>query len=321
MKFLSAFIGLFRLVNTSCAVFRGVDSPLNSAVGGAVASISLLFDDVERRQGVALYLFVRGWEVYVKQLVRVGVFPYWKYAESFLFGVANMPIMYGFLFEPDLLQRGYYKWILSMGNITDQGLGDTLRVRRDAYFNRGEIIPFRNCSCGYHEGPCTSYCIIDWFRGLLRAGKIYFPVHFLPLLIFRYNAVAKDPQGQILKTGIALLNSCCFLTSYQILVKGSECFLRNNRHVDSSWHALVSGLLTGLSCLFERDSRVSELMLYCMPRGIEAGWNYLTKYGYVKNIKYAEVGFMAVAMGMLTASARADFKLTYHRSLCFLIGS
>ena len=153
-RFLGGFSGIFRGVNALLASVNGKDSSDNAMVAGGVASLAILFDEKSRRQNIALYLFVRAIDVYVKKLVRLGVLPYWSHFESFLFGVCNMPIMYGFLFDPSILQKGYYKWILSMGNVTDKGLDATLRARRLAQLE-GKDIPLCPCSSGYHEGPCT----------------------------------------------------------------------------------------------------------------------------------------------------------------------
>lgn len=77
-----------------------------------------------------------------------------------------------------------------------------------------------------------------------------------------------------------------FLSTYVFAVKGSQCFLRNVRQTDVAWHALLSGLLTGVSTYFERKSRVSELMLYCIPRGLSATFKYYNKRGYINPIPY-----------------------------------
>mmetsp|Transcript_17479 Transcript_17479/g.27283 ORF Transcript_17479/g.27283 Transcript_17479/m.27283 type:complete len:360 (-) Transcript_17479:172-1251(-) len=319
--FLSTLIGGFRALNVLFTCQSGKDCPENAMKAGALASLSILLDDSSRRLSISLYLFSRSLDVLVKRLVREGKLPYWKYFETFLFGFANVPIMYGFLFEPDILQKGYYNWILNMGDVTHDGLGETLRVRRDEYFQHGRKIPFRPCNSGYHEGSCLKHSTGDWFRGLIRAGKIYLPVHFIPLLLFRYKALLRDPSEALFKTSIALLRSCCFLTTYVLCIKGTNCFLRNLFKRDATWHALLAGQLTSFACLFEKPSRVSELTLYCLPRAAEATWTYLLRRGSVKSIKYSETLLFTAAMAVLLSGSRADFKPTYHRSLCFLIGS
>jgi hypothetical protein len=319
--FLGALVGLFRGLNAVSTAWEGRDAPVSAARAGAVAGVALLLDEASRRQMIALYLFSRGLDVATKRLVRDGRIPYWKHFEALLFGVSNMPIMYGFLFMPEILQPSYYKWILRMGVVTDKGLAGTLRERRDTFFKTGELIPFRPCSHGYHTGPCTVHCATDWVAGLLRAGKIYLPVHLVPLLLLRTKALAKDPAPVLSRTALGFASSCAFLSTYVLCVKGSQCFLRNLRQEDAGWHALVAGLLTGLSTYLEQPARISELMLYCLPRGLEATWIYLERAGYVVSIKNFEAVFMSCAMAVLLSSSKADFKRAYYDSLCFLLGS
>ncbi len=317
--FVGTFSALFRSTNAFLAAFRGVDDPTNAFISGLVGGFSILLESSERRSGFALYLLVRATEIYIKQLVRQGYLPYWSHAEPFFFGVANMPIMYGFLFYPEILDSGYYRWILNMGVITDKGLKATLRDRREAFFQRGEITPFMPCSTGYHQGSCAHHVSTDWVYGLLRAFKIYLPVHLIPLLAFRFKRLLKDPVNTSIRTGKGILLSCMFLSSYVALVKGSQCFLRNLRQVDAGWHALVSGLLTGLACYFEQPSRVSELMLYCVPRGISATFKYFENQGKVHPIPYGEVALFSLAMALIMSRSKADFKPTYYNLLCYFL--
>lgn len=320
--FLGVFTGAFRGLNAAFTSWSGEDKPANSFFAGLIAGGALLLDEAGQRKTVALYLFSRSLDLVAKRLCRDGVVPHLPWFEAFMFGVSNMPIMYGFLFMPEILVPSYYKWILSMGNFTDpKGLVATLIERRDAWFKRGEKIPFRRCSHGYHEGPCTPYCIMDWFGGLLRAAKIYLPVHLLPLVLFRYKSLINDPKDQLLHSAKGFISSCMFLSTYVFCVKSSQCFLRNARQRDSGWHALISGMLTGLATYFETKSRVSELMLYCVPRGMEATWNYMEINGMVKSIKNFEAVFFCIAMAVLTSSSKADYKLTYFQGLGYLMGS
>jgi len=317
--FLGAFTGLFRLSNAVLTAWTGNDTPSNSFFAGGIAGLTLLIDERERRKMIALYLFSRSLDVLVRRSTRDGYLPYWKDFEAFMFGVSNIPIMYGFLFEPDILQKGYYEWILHMGAVTDQGLSLALRERRNA-LAKGEWMPLVPCSRGYHEGSCTWHCVSDWFFGLGRAGKIYVSVHLLSLA-FRHKALAADPKTQLLKTFVGFIKSCMFLSTYVFFVKSSQCFLRNLRQTDDNWHAVVAGMLTGFSTYLEKPSRVSELMLYCVPRGMEATWIYLEKRNYVKSVGGFEAVFYMIAMAILTSGQRADFKPTYHNSLCFVLGS
>jgi len=319
----AAFFGLYsgtlRAVNAQMCNSRKKVDQWNAIVAGFVASLVLLIDDKERRQIVSIYVFVRAMSVLVKGLSREKVLPYYEHAEAAIFGIVNAPIMYGFLLEPDLIDPGYYKWILGMGNLTHESLQITLRERVNHFHKTGELLPFCTCQPHYHTGSCVGYCTHDWFLGLGRAAKIYAPVHILPLLIFRYRKLMKEPQKQVTDTAKALMYSCMFLTTYQFTVKFSNCMLRNARQVDDGYQAMLGGLLTGLACLFERPSRVSELMLYCVPKSLEACWNFGRKYYGFQPVPYFELPLFAVGNAILVSALKEDLKSTYFNAVSFLV--
>ena len=317
--FFALYCGLLRgLVNQFCIYRRGVNDRWNAIFAGALAGLALLIDDVERRRIIAVYIFVRAMSVLVKGLSREKILPYNPHAETILFGIVNMPIMHGFLLEPDILDQGYYRWILNMGNVTHEGLDLTLRTRY--HVNSGEVhLPFHPCQPHYHTGSCVGYCSHDWFLGLGRAAKIYAPVHILPLLIFRYNKLLKDPAGQVLSTAKALAYSCMFLTTYQFNVKFSQCMLRNARQTDDMPQALFAGLVTGFACLFETPSRISELMLYCVPKAMEACWNYGVKHFGFTPVPYFEVPLFMVGSAVLVSTFKEDLRTTYFNALSFIV--
>jgi len=319
----AAFFGtwnfLLRATNSALAKLRP-DSQYNALAAGAVAGLALVIDDVERRRMVAMYAFVRAMSVLVKGLSREGVIPYWEHAESAMFGLVNGPIIYAFLLETDLLDPGYYRWILNMGAVTHDGLGVTLRHRREHFAATGELLPFRTCQPHYHDGSCVGHCTSDWVLGLGRAAKIYAPVHIIPVLLFRYKKLMSHPMQQLLDTSRNVLLSCMFLSSYVFAVKFSQCMMRNFTQQDTVPQALLGGFLTGFACLFERPSRVSELMLYCVPKSLEVCWNYLAKHAGAKPVPLYELALFVIGSSLLVAARREDIKSTYFNVLVFAVG-
>lgn len=318
-SFYSAWNGSFRLINALLFKFRGKDDRLNAAMAGFAAGMTLLADDEQRRRSIAIYVFVRAVSVLIKGLSREGTLPYWEHTESLGFGIINGPIMYGFLLEPEILDPGYYKWILGMGAVTDSGLAITLRQRTRDFLLTGVLSPFQPCQPHYHTGSCVGYCTTDWVAGLGRAAKIYAPVHILPLILFRYQKLQKDPVGSIAETAKALALSSMFLSTYQFNVKFSQCMLRNARQKDTAGHAITAGLLTSLACLFERPSRVSELFLFCVPKSLEAVWNYGVKYWGFQPVPFFEIPLFMVGGAILLSSLKEDLKSTYFNALKFLV--
>ncbi|KAH9262270.1 hypothetical protein BASA82_000681 [Batrachochytrium salamandrivorans] len=313
--FFSGYTAVLHGVNALLVNARGVDDRWNAAASGFLAGLALLLDrDVERRRIIAIYVAVRATSVLVKALARERVLPVIPQFESMMFGLINMPIMYGLLLEPDMLDPGYYKWILGMGDITHSGLETTLRLRF-----KDPSLPFCTCQPHYHTGSCTGYCVRDWFAGLGRASKIYAPVHILPLLIFRFAKLRAEPQKQFVQTAKALALSSMFLTTYQFNVKYSQCMLRNARLKDDLFNATVGGGLTGLACLFETPSRVSELMLYCVPKALEVVWNYGVKYHHWKTVPYFELVLFTLGNAVLVSALKEDLKSTYFNALAFVV--
>jgi len=263
---------------------------------------------------------VRGMSVLVKGLSREKVIPYWEHAESALFGLVNGPIIYAFLLETDLLDQGYYRWILNMGQVTHDGLHLTLRARRDHLEKTGELLPFVPCQPHYHSGSCVGHCTTDWVLGLGRAAKIYAPVHIIPLLLFRYKKLLSNPMQQVVDTGRNVLLSSMFLSSYVFAVKFSQCMMRNTTMQDTAPQAILGGFFTGFACLFERPSRVSELMLYCVPKSLEVCWNWLVKHYGAKTVPFYEIPLFVLGSAILVAARREDIKGTYFNILVFAVG-
>eukprot|EP00924_Labyrinthula_sp_SR-Ha-C_P009089 snap_masked-scaffold_2-processed-gene-12.32-mRNA-1 protein AED:1.00 eAED:1.00 QI:0/-1/0/0/-1/1/1/0/464 len=330
--FLALYISSFRALNVLFSFLRKTDDQANAALSSFLASISFLIirPTVGSSRDLSLYLFSRSLAIFTRQLARNKLIPTLSLFPYLMFGVSNIPIMYGFLYLPDILQKSYYKWILLMGAVTDTQLNDSLRAHRDFINNPG----FERCAI--HDGPCSIYCSTDFFLGIPRAGKIYAPIHLLPL-VFRllrvlYLGKGTDKMPQMVqRTMLSFLGSSIFLTSYQSIVKGVGCYFRNKYKADLDFTGIAAGFLTCLGCIFESRSRVIELMLYCFPRGLEAAYKYLVMYSRLKTSKGvklltsipAHVGdwaLFSIGMAILTSGQRQDFKSAYYKALKFLIG-
>ncbi len=65
----------------------------------------------------------------------------------------------------------------------------------------GEAVEFRPCDLRYHPGQsCTRFFVTSLPSLVLRLVKMYAPVHFLPLLLFRFKKVVNDPVKFLLST-------------------------------------------------------------------------------------------------------------------------
>lgn len=160
----------------------------------------------------------------------------------------------------------------------------------------------------------------NWFLGLVRSMQIYFPVHFLPAILFRFQELKKTPLVTIARTSYAVLCSSAFLTSHQTIVKLVICTARNVFHRDSIAALLVAGVATSGALYFEHTKRRFELMLYCFPRALTIVWELLKRRGLVRYVKHSEVLLFCLSMSLIMSRPAFCFKPTYLRMLRFTFG-
>ncbi len=105
--------------------------------------------------------------------------------------------------------------------------------------------------------------------------------------------------------------------------------LRSHVHVharvrdrrDERWHAWLAGALTGFSLLIESKHRRTELMLYCLPRGVAVCWGLLRDRGVLAAVPGAEAIMFAVAMAVILGIDREHHKPAVQGILKVLFGS
>ncbi|CAI5726075.1 unnamed protein product [Peronospora effusa] len=320
--FSGSLVGIFRLTElTTRAARGGTRDAANLAIAGAVAGLALLLDSPSRRSTISLYIFVRMLDVVCRHFVSIGVLPTWRYSSEVLFAMSNAAIMYAFVVDPSLLPKGYYQWICRIGSVNHHGLEYTIRQRMrgqlDVY---GNSLPFRRCQPHYHMESCVAHAIKEWINGLGRSMQIYFPVHFLPAMFFRFQQLQGAPVSTIARISYAALCSSAFLTSYQTVAKLVVCMARNAFRRDYATTSLAAGVATGGALLFEHTKRRFELMLYCFPRALDIVWQLLKRRGILRYVKHSEVALFCLSMSLIMSSPARYFKPTYLRILRFIFG-
>jgi hypothetical protein len=126
-----------------------------------------------------------------------------------------------------------------------------------------------------HDKDCTPGHLRCFATGLLRAARMYVPVHFIPALIYHGDAAAKNPVSFVTRAATRVWWSSVFLSAYTTIAKQTVCVLRRHYGYDHRSHALIGGFLAGSSLFFEYPSRHLELLLFCIPRSMEAVLNLL----------------------------------------------
>lgn len=313
--FFGALIGSHSLLRYFFFHLRGRDGRINGALAGALSGLSILLDHPAERGGMALYSLVRACYVVVHTWMRYGYVQRVPKASYALFALANVPIMYAAMLQPDLLNRGYYKWILNIGAMQHESLG----VMREPYLD--PTLQWRPCGPPWHEGRCLTAHTLEVPSRMVACGKMYLPVHALPLLLFRWRTLTKEPLSFATSVGTGTLKSAAFLSGYIWCLKTAVCLFRNVRGVDSWWHPAAGALATFAPLHFEKESRVSELMLYCIPHSLRVVWGALEQRGLVRNWgALGPVVIFCMASALVMSTERRDWKPTYARMLSFMFG-
>jgi hypothetical protein len=106
--------------------------------------------------------------------------------------------------------------------------------------------PLRSCSDaqGLHPGlSCSRFWLVSMAPLVVKAFKVYAPVHFIPLLLFRFRKMLADPVAFVTQGLKATAWSTLFLTMYGNVVKGVLCSTRAvRRYVAACVHPLSHSL-------------------------------------------------------------------------------
>jgi membrane-bound inhibitor of C-type lysozyme len=61
----------------------------------------------------------------------------------------------------------------------------------------------------------------------------------------------------------------------------------------------TAAVFSGFGILFEQAHKRVEITYYCIPKTLEATWNFLEKRNLVKTLPYQEILAFALAMGVI----------------------
>ncbi|MES1909150.1 MAG: hypothetical protein MHM6MM_001946 [Cercozoa sp. M6MM] len=296
--------GVYNLLLRFLRRFRQKDDYFNTAVAGFVSGLMLRFDTPGRRRTVATYFFCRAIDFLCSALAKreMHLLPeaMRPHVVTALFQIASAVIMYAWHVYPDALPKSYHRWISHKGHIdhrTRQAIedicqrgGPTKHVDLTSWcqewnmprdFSKVEYPRRLPCQVMHPWSPhsCTKGAAMQWFYGIGRALPVYLPVHLLPLLLFRFGKLRSAPIETLRRVTFALVRSSVFLTSFQGFFWFAWCHSRNLLGFDHRYTTAFAGLWAGLSILIEKQSRRRELLLFCMPRVLEAAFSIARKKG------------------------------------------
>ena len=131
---LGAVVGLMSTITRAlrCLLsrIRRVDDKANAFVSALVGGCASALDDPSRRSGLGVYLLCRALYSVAHTGLRLGALPRLPGALVALFAFANTGILYAFAYEPHLLDRAYYQWMMNLTLLNHEKLQWTLRDPR-----------------------------------------------------------------------------------------------------------------------------------------------------------------------------------------------
>ncbi|RHY26575.1 hypothetical protein DYB32_007484 [Aphanomyces invadans] len=213
--FVGALVGSYRATEIVLNYVRGPCTPddaTHKAIAGAVCGLSLFLDTPSRRPVISLYIFIRMLDIYLRHASwqeRIGID---KVLDDHPFLTTySTEMLFALANGPIIYAAAYTPWFIST------------RSGRES---------------------CVAHAVKDWITdGVVRAARLYVPVHFTPLLLFKRRQLVSAPAKTLTQTALATLRSSAFLSSYQALVKVFLCATRNSFHEDYSLSALFGGVL------------------------------------------------------------------------------
>jgi len=248
---------------TLCALrnISGKTHPAMNCIAGFVGAQFILVDVPKRLKQVALFCTVRALSDYLLSID----LPKIRGTSVVAFALTQAPITYCVLLRPGLLNRGYERWIQRIG-----GLYADEKIFYDVIASSD--LPIKSCADVVHRGKdCARMHTIEWLTGgLTRAIKMYLPVHFVPGILFRPKSVVHHPLRFLYRKSLNTLRSSLFLSTYAYIMRMSLCYGRKIMQRNSHPLTVVIGFLSGLSIIIEHPGRRIELLLYTLPRALEA---------------------------------------------------
>ena len=204
-----------------------------------------------------------------------------------LFATTAGMVMYNYVMHPEFLPASYWNFIVKAGPIDKRvlhavrasHLGERVNERALHTFlgEHGKRLATPLTASGHVPcsvlHPQSASCVRNQPRialDTLRFGwKIYLAIHLIPAVLTRRMPVPGRPLASLGALATNTLRSSAFLSTLVALYQGTVCV--HHRFLARDHWALyyVAGLVAGLSVLWEKRSRRSELALYSLARALD----------------------------------------------------
>ncbi|KAF9998549.1 hypothetical protein BGZ80_005522 [Entomortierella chlamydospora] len=327
-SFFGTFSFLWKLVNNGLKLYRGTDDRVNGAIAGAIAGLSILIENHERRKTFAQQMFIRSMQGVYHAGKHRGQFSF-RHGDALLFAFASAQVMYAYTMHPDTIPKEFFGFMVKTARVPAEALAinrnmvrgfplDLKQVRAMIDRHRPTKLAIEtvsNMSENASVLPCAALhpwidsCKKNNVERFVQVTKEIFPVYatlnFVPLLVLRMKRLAKDPINVVSKTTFNTLRSSVFLA---IFVAGYQTQICTHRNLllaglplgNSKYLYWFIGLVcAGVSIMVEQESRRAELAMYVLPKAAESLYKILYNKKLVKGVKHWDVMMFSFAMSII----------------------
>ncbi|KAJ9123945.1 hypothetical protein QFC22_000736 [Naganishia vaughanmartiniae] len=223
-----------------------------AAVAGAVGSLGLLWEQKERRVGVAqqyvLFSYLATYNAYSR---RTGFeIPY---GDILVFGLSCGQIMFAFLLSPETIPPEYNTWIQAASQVEGDAVKLNRMIERQRKVDPGlimKIMQHKNITphnkrelthvleqaklglipegvpcAAIHPwlDSCRTVQLERYFTAFRFMLPVYSALHFIPMLVLRRKSFVKNPLKMLGKAFVGTFRSSSFLAVFILIYQGLLC--------------------------------------------------------------------------------------------------
>ena len=163
-----------------------------------------------------------------------------------------------------------------------------------------------DCQKYVHPGEGCAMRAADVFRRVFIGNvKMYIIVHLLPVFIFKLKDLKKDPLRTLGKAIKNVIQSTCWLAGFVAMFRYGQCW--GNYLFGDKYPRLAIAMgaaFCNIPHIIEARSRVKELALFCVPKALEASWNYLEKRNLAFHSKLLDYFVFSFAVAIVAVGSQ-----------------
>ena len=164
------------------------------------------------------------------------------------------------------------------------------------------------CCEHLHIGSCTSYWLNCFLKSLIFSLKFYVPLNLFSICL-RIKSLTQKPLETLKSAAKASLRSSMLLACMVLFARITICLYVKIAHRGDSNAILLASLATMPATFIESQAKVSELVLYIMPRFFDSFWKFLQRRNLVRSIPHFQVLLFCLSMSGVSYAAFADPKI------------